>query len=152
MGVRLPSYPVVAPPAWCSRYVGLPYEEGARGPAKWDCWGLLWLVLQEQFGVEVPNYEGVGWSRKDGASRKAADHHFRDEALANWIEIPAGWEQPGDALALSIARRPLHVGIVATPGWMLHSAEDSDAALERYDGMAWRNRVLGFYRHRRMTA
>lgn len=149
--VRVPTYPQQPPPGWCARFVGLPYAEGARGPDAWDCWGLFWLVLHEQFGVEVPAYEGICWNRNDRASRVAADRHFRDEVEAHWIEIPAGWEQPGDGIALNIAGRPLHVGIVVEQGWMLHSADDADAALERYDGMLWRNRVGGFYRHRSLT-
>jgi cell wall-associated NlpC family hydrolase len=152
VGIQLPTYPMAPAPAWCAPYIGLPYENGARGPAAWDCWGILWKVLAEQFDIEIPRYEGIHWERNDPASRIEAAHHYRAETEQNWLPVQPGEERAGDALALNIAGRPLHVGIVATAGWMLHSAEDADCSLERYDGLLWRRRVEGIYRHRELAA
>jgi cell wall-associated NlpC family hydrolase len=151
MGVQLPSYPMGPAPAWVMPYIGLPYAEGARGPVAFDCWGLFWKVLAEQFEVEVPRYEGMHWSKDDRASRVEAARHFRVETEESWLPVNPGEERAGDGIALGIAGRPLHVGIVVTPGWMLHSSDDADASLERYDSLIWRNRVDGFYRHRSLA-
>lgn len=145
--VRLPAYRQDPAPGWCERFIGLPYREGGRGPDDFDCWGILLLVLQEQFGIAVPSYEGVHWGvGRNPAKRIETARTIAAERAAHWRPVEAGQEQPGDCIVLTIARQPLHVGAVASPGWMLHGAEGSDSALERYDGMCWRNRVDGFYR------
>jgi cell wall-associated NlpC family hydrolase len=136
-------------PGWVEPYIGLPHVMGGRSKDGCDCWGLAWIVLAEVFGKEPPSYEGVTWNKGDaGAARaqvgaivnQAAHHHFR--------EIEPGKEEPGDVIVLRIAGNPLHVGIVAGGCWMLHSAEDADSAGERYDGMVWKHRVVGFWRFR----
>lgn len=147
MPVVLPSYVPVQPPEWCARYVGkLPYERGARGPDLFDCWGAVMLVLHEQAGLDIPSYEGVVWRVRDRASRAPCAEVIARESEAIWRPINAGDEQEFDAVVLRVAGRPLHVGVVATPGWVLHSDEAAGCALERYDGMHWRNRVEGFWR------
>lgn len=147
MGLALPPYRQEPAPGWCARFVGLPYNEGGRGPDVFDCWGILLLVLREQFGIVVPAYEDVHWGPGgDRAMRRKTASTIASERAAHWSPIPAGQEQPGDCIVLSIAGQPLHVGAVAAPGWMLHGSEGADSALERYDGMCWRNRVDGFFR------
>ena len=149
----IPAYSRDPAPEWCARFVGIPYELAARQPDLLDCWGLCWKVLIDQFKVDAPSYEGVVWSTKDkGLKRAATGEQIEAFAAADYIPIAPGWEAPGDIILLRIAGHPLHCGIVAAQGWMLHSAEGSDSALERYDEMFWRNRVSGFYRLRALTA
>lgn len=147
MGVALPSYDQRPAPAWCADYVGLPYEEGGRGPDKFDCWGVAMLVAREQFGLPVPDYDGVHWGPGHRGNIINTARVIADEA-AGYDEVRPGFEEPGDFIVLSIAGRPLHVGVVAVPGWMIHGTDGADSALERYDGMVWRCRVEAFYRRR----
>lgn len=147
MGIPLHSRSQGQAPRWCARFVGLPYERGARGPGLWDCWGLLMLVLKQQFGHDIPAYEGIVWhSRHDPDGRKATAAVMESETARLWRPVEDLCEQAGDAIVLRILGAPLHVGVVAAPGWMLHASEDADSALERYDGIYWHNRVTGFYR------
>jgi cell wall-associated NlpC family hydrolase len=37
----------------CTGLVGLPFQAGARGPAAFDCWGLV-LELRRRLGLPVP--------------------------------------------------------------------------------------------------
>lgn len=148
MGIPLHSRPVCQAPGWCAPFIGLPYDRGARGPELFDCWGLIMLVGHRQFGLPVPAYEGVVWHNgRDKAGRDGTAAVVKRESAALWE--PVEDEQPGDAVVLRMFGEPLHVGIVAAPGWMLHASEGADSALERYDGMAWHARVLGFHRFRR---
>ena len=43
-------------PAWAGRYVGLAFRDHGRDREGVDCWGLLSLVMREQYGVELPSY------------------------------------------------------------------------------------------------
>jgi cell wall-associated NlpC family hydrolase len=147
MGAVLPdSYPVEPAPAWVAEYIGLPFEMGGRGPDAFDCWGLTWLVLRRHFRLTVPAFCGVVWDTDDRATRIEAGGVIKRASETHFEEVKPGRERPGDVILLRISGRPLHIGLVVLPGLMLHTADDSDSATERYDGMLWRNRVEGFYR------
>lgn len=143
------SYSPDPAPGWCAAFIGIPYELRGRTREACDCWGLCWIVLEEQFGIKAPSMNSVAWETASTPDeRKAAAREIIATQEEFFDAIPAGYEKAGDILLLSIAGNPLHMGIVVAPGWMLHSAHDADSALERYDGMMWRKRVEGFYRVR----
>jgi cell wall-associated NlpC family hydrolase len=146
MGVQLPVYPVITAPAWCERYVGLPYAPGGRGPDEFDCWGVLMAVLQREAGLPVPSYEGITWRSDGNRAERARCADVIERERLSWAPVLAGQEREFDCVILRVCGRPLHVGVVVNPGLMLHADEDADSALERYDGMHWRNRVEGFCR------
>jgi cell wall-associated NlpC family hydrolase len=132
-------------PAWVSQYIGLPFKEGGRDRGGLDCYGLLRLVINEQFGGSVPLYQGIAY--RPGEDRNLLAH-LMDERLRHWEPIPQGLEQPGDGMLLRVMGRPIHVGIVVAPGWMIHIEKDSDSIAERFGPESrWKQRLLGFYRH-----
>lgn len=147
MGVALPLYPQQPAPAWVEPYIGFDHQARARGPDAFDCWGLLICVLARECGFELPAYERFHWERSDTQSRReCADAIATAQREMTWVAVEPGQERRFDAILLSIAGRPLHVGIVAEPGWVLHSSEGAGSAVERYDGAVWRHRVDGFWR------
>jgi len=130
---------------WTTRYIGLPWALGGRGEAGLDCWGLVRLVLGREFGVELASYDGLDWRRPDHSATAAT---LTAAELGDWSAVEASWERPADVIMLRIAGHPLHVGVIAGGGYMLHIQLGIETCLERYDGIAWRDRVCGFYRHR----
>lgn len=150
MRATVPSYSPDPAPGWVAPYIGIPYELRGRSKDGCDCWGLCWIVLEEQFGINAPCMDGVAWDTDSTPfERRRAAQEIIKTQQEYFDAIPAGYEEAGDILLLSLAGHPLHMGLVVAPGWMLHSAHDADSALERYDGMVWRKRVDGFYRVRK---
>lgn len=47
--------------------LGKNYEPGAYGPDSFDCWGLVWFVYSNFFGIELPKYQGFHDSVKKRA-------------------------------------------------------------------------------------
>ena len=101
-----------------SRYVGLPYAPGGRGPEAFDCWGLARLVYADLLGLALPALDGT-------------------EPLAPEVH---GWtEAPGPRL-LDVAHWPGasggHCGVYAGGGFVLHAhAAHGAALLSRLGGL-----------------
>lgn len=141
-------------PAWVADYVGLPYRPRGRDRAGVDCYGLVWLVLSEQYGVQLPAY--------DDAYRSTERLHARQLAaivqgeLPEWTEVPLASEAAGDCLLIRSAGEPIHVAVVVAPGWMLHVQRAGAAVIEDYQRPKWAPRLLprpyGPYRYRAGTA
>lgn len=130
-------------PAWVGDYVGLPYQEGGRVRSGLDCYGLLRLVINERFGGALPEYEAIVWCEDRDLLAS-----LMEERVRLWQPVRQGRERAGDGVLLRVMGRPIHVGVVIAPGWMLHVESGCDSVLERYDiGTRWERRVLGFYRH-----
>jgi cell wall-associated NlpC family hydrolase len=133
-------------PAWVAGYVGLPYKKLGRSRHGVDCWGLVRLVLVEQFGQDLPEYGEVGEAPTQ--TRKAISDFIVARRDEGWQEIPAGEEQPGDVALLRAFGVPFHVGVVLGGGLMLHAEAGADSCWDSYQtSFKWHDRVLGFYRH-----
>lgn len=132
-------------PAWVARYVGLPYRMYGRDLDGVDCWGLVNLIWDREFGQPLPLYRGVGWHEQIGAQRLGQDAL---EHAQHFEVVPAGQERLGDGILIMLRAQPIHVGLVIAPGFMLHSLEGADSCLEAYDRPFWARRIKGFYRKR----
>lgn len=120
-----------------SDYIGLPFESGGRGPAGWDCYGLLRLVYAERLGIELPTHCGYA----DVMTPDSAAAIQR--GLADWAPVDA--PEPWDAVLFNVDGVANHIGLVIQPGLMLHTAPGKDAAIESYQRPYWAARIEGFY-------
>ena len=135
---------LIAP--WAAQYVGLPFKNGGRErEAGVDCYGLLRLVYLEQFGLELPLH--VGYEDCHSGAEIAP---FLANRMADWTAIAPGAEAIGDGVLLRCNAVPMHVGIVAGRGRMLHAFDGCNVCLDDYHGPRWNKRIIGFYRHARM--
>ncbi len=103
------------------QYTGIPWECGKRSHESADCWGLILLVLEEQFGVVVNHMKDIAVSDHDVVSNVMVDSRGLD-----------GWHPTNDPSIGCICMfyestnespegRPTHVGIVVADGYILHS-------------------------------
>ena len=126
-----------------SEYIGLPFKERGRDRSGLDCWGLLRLILQEQFNADLPchseDYESTWRSKQVAPLIKVKKDQYGQQ-------IVKGREQPGDVALFNILGRPMHVGLVVGEKKMLHIEREQTSCLERYDTGLWRPRLAGFYR------
>jgi len=135
---------MVALPAWCASYIGLPFMAGGRTRDGLDCWGLVALVWAEHFGKPLPDYDGPFWTKgADYAAVGAAAQRFTDR----FTPVEPGSERAGDGVLIRMRGAPIHVAVVVEPGKMLHIEAGTGACVEDYRGLAWRHRVVGFYRY-----
>ena len=128
-------------PNWVSDYMGLTFKERGRDRDGLDCWGLVRLVLSEQFNVDAPSYAADYYS----VNNEQHIFHLIRTHLGFWH--PVYPSQAGDCILLRINKQPSHIGIVVANNWMLHILSNSTVSLERLDSLRWKRRIVGFYRH-----
>lgn len=139
----------MAVPFWIGHYIGIPFAEHGRAAEDGlDCWGLYRLVMAEQFSVALPSFHGSYAHAQDAVGAAL----LIEKESKRWLPVDAGQENAGDAVILRLRGNPMHVGMVAGDGLMLHTEEGTDSTLESYTGPRWKNRVVAFYRHHEMHA
>lgn len=142
------------PPDWCQPYIGIPYAEAGRDPVSGlDCWGLLVHVLRGQFQLAVPLYEDRQWQGRAHAKELAA---FITSESASWSCVwqrtatdqapPPELVRPGDGLLIRMEGNPVHVAVVASWPWFIHTEVQHDSCLDRADTLKWSRRIQGVYR------
>lgn len=130
-------------PIWAGRYIGLPFKGHGRDRSGLDCWGLVRLVLGEQYGFALPSLAAE--YKSTGEARRIAS--LVESQLPFWREIEAGKEKTGDVIVLRLKGQPMHVGLVVGDGAMLHIEQGINSAIERYAAPRWQDRIFGFYRY-----
>lgn len=125
-------------------YIGLPYHDKGRTIEEgFDCWGLVRLVYQQEFGIVLPSYTEDYLSATE--AKEIAQLINREKGA--WSPVPLGEERFGDVVILRIIGYPTHVGVIWKPGFMLHTLEKINAVLEPYSSSLWRRRITGIIRH-----
>lgn len=132
------------PVSWWGDLVGLPYADNARGPDRFDCWGLVRHVLLRERGIELPLHDGIETRDMRGVSvgmaREAAIGPFVAVRLPQAFDVVLMTESPA-------SREPGHVGVMVTGVQLLHIWRRTDSCVMRLDDYRVAPRVLGFYRH-----
>ena len=101
---------------WGTKYIGLPYEEGGRGPKVFDCWGLVRWAYSQEHGIELPELPGIA-SASLHRIHSEIDNHLHPE----WVPV----DKPRDGCIVGLSRHDAlhHVGIwvEADEGKIVHS-------------------------------
>lgn len=86
----------------CEGLIGLPFERGARGPAAFDCWGLV-LEMRRRLGLPVPPDFATGGD----FTRQQAHELFAEHPRTGWRCTPL--RHGGVILTACAAHAGVHV-------------------------------------------
>ena len=134
------------PPDWACNYIGLPYKPHGRSRSGTDCWGFICMVLEEQFGISIPLYEGVSYETENDRGHIAA--YMTEQRDLHWKRIDPDEARPGDVILFRMLGVPIHVGVLCGEGLFLHCERGCNSCVERLQSSAWKRRIEGFYRPR----
>lgn len=131
------------------KYIGLPFKDKGRDINGVDCWGLLYLISKEVFGVELPRLdEEYPTSMEANIISGLAETKTVKELF---YKIPKGKETIGDAIWIKMLGQPMHVAMVCRRGYMIHILSSRlTSACVRYTLPNWENKIEGFYRNYRI--
>lgn len=127
---------------WAAEYVGLPYRDRGRDRTGLDCWGLVRLVLREQFSIQLPS---LGESYRTCLDEDAVARLVKVQrplVHAERVFLP----QEGDIVLARLRGFACHVGVFVGSMSMLHVRSGTDTVVDRIDETRWTNRIEGFYR------
>lgn len=122
--------------------VGVPYKSKGRDLLGADCWGLLRLFYIQEFGIVLPSYDEHYTDAFDKESVTGAINSLKSD----WVEVSE--PKYGDAIKLRLSGHPCHVGVYLGNNEFLHTQHGHDSCIDRLDGIKWKNRIDGFYRHK----
>jgi cell wall-associated NlpC family hydrolase len=158
-------------PAWVNSYIGIPFKAMGRDRSGLGCWGMVYLVYREQFGLDVPAYSEHSFTVYDS---EEVGKLIAGEIVTKWQPVERGKERLGDAILFRIKGVPSHVGVIVAPDEkkMLHvqggdcvwchtkrmgaclnspSREHEyggvGSCIARYDAPIWCRRIEGVYRY-----
>ncbi len=123
-----------------SKYIGIPFKSNGRDELGIDCYGLVRMVLRNEFGKELPDFYYKNALNK--------------EEVRNLINVNrpllAGKKtkrpKPGDVAVIRYRGIPCHIGVYVGEGKILHIKQGTDSIIERANSVHLKARIEGYYR------
>lgn len=112
---------------WADPYVGLSHRAKGRERSGLDCYGLLRLVWLDVAGFEMPRFDGADdpalviarEARRFDLVEPAAVRPLDAVRMYTDICVAGRWQ-----------RAPIHLGVVVTPGLVLHIEQGRTSRIE----------------------
>jgi len=131
---------------WVNRYVGIPYLDGGRTRTGCDCYGLIRLVLAEQFHINLDAHDQF-YTHATRDRRIIAERIQATKSRWPWRGV-AREPALGDVLLFTIKALPIHCALALGPSEMLHIQAGTDAVVENWrKSLSWKPRLDGVYQH-----
>jgi cell wall-associated NlpC family hydrolase len=127
---------------WANEYVGVPFLSGGRDRSGADCYGLARLILAEQFGKSLPLLSDDYADADNFAETEKLLRSQRPLLAGRMAETP----EAGDVCVLKFHGLPVHLGVHAGGGWMLHTLKGTGSVLQRLSDPQLAGRIEGWYR------
>jgi len=126
---------------WVKKYVGIPFVSNGRSIDGCDCYGLVRLVLRNEYGVDLPELSN-DYSNALNVSETA-------RLFAENLSVLAGekMDAPEEKAIVVITEHGVnaHIGIVAGGGYVLHTGVKTGSVCQRESHPGLRGRIEGYY-------
>lgn len=126
---------------WVQEYIGIPFVSGGRDRRGLDCYGLIRLVLMEQYGCKLPLLDG----KYDNALNLYDTSPLFFQQLPILTEKIAGPQERALAL-LEMHQLPCHLGLFCGGESIIHSRSGVGVVAEKIDSRRLPGRITGWYR------
>lgn len=127
---------------WTQRYVGIPFKSGGRDATGCDCYGLVRLILNNEYHIKLPCLSEYNDALNSSELKPLFDKNI-PLLCADKITYP---EETAVALIRTHSGMYTHVGLYAGDEYIIHVRCKTGCVLERIDSPVLRNRIEGWYR------
>jgi len=127
---------------WVKKYIGIPFVSNGRTLAGCDCYGLVRLVLRNEYGIELPELTD---NYADALNVRETARLFAEKRPVLAAEKITG---PQEKAVVVITEHgvPAHIGIAAGGGYILHTGIKTGSVCQRETHPGLRGRIEGYYR------
>jgi len=127
----------VIPQDCLNNLVGIPYVLNGRSVEGMDCYGLVHHVYNNVLNIHL---DSLDHTYSDGEI-----HQLAQVKHDEWVET----DTPLIADVILFRQgKQRHVGLYLDQRYMLHTSENSNSCIERYDSFRWKNNIIGTFRHK----
>jgi cell wall-associated NlpC family hydrolase len=127
---------------WVKNYIGIPFVSNGRTKEGCDCYGLVRLVLRNEYGVELPELS----DDYDNALNVAETARlFAEQKPVLAVEKLLEAKETA-VVVITEHGHPCHLGIVAGNGFILHTGIKTGSVCQRATHPGLRGRIEGYYR------
>ena len=128
--------------AWTQKYVGIPFLSGGRNVSGVDCYGLVRLVLNNEYGYNLPLLANTYDNALDVFETRALFQKYGPLLCGEKISEP---EEKAVAL-LKMRGLPSHVALYAGDDFIIHAMSKTGVACERLSRPLLTSMIEGWYR------
>jgi probable lipoprotein NlpC len=118
--------------------IGKPYEDMARGPDAYDCWGLI-IEVASRVGKVIPDYENVVCGEEAKVEGYLAHK-------GEYVKLSVREAEPGDVVVWKQIDGHLHFGVVEDRYHFLHTRIELGVRRNRMDNPIIQQLIDGVYR------
>jgi cell wall-associated NlpC family hydrolase len=126
---------------WVGKYIGIPFVSNGRTIEGCDCYGLVRLVLRNEYGIDLPLLSD---DYSDAANLRETAKLFKDN-----LPVLAGEKisEPLEKAVVVITEHgaAAHIGIAAGGGYILHTGVKTGSVCQRVTHPGLRGRIEGYY-------
>lgn len=126
---------------WVSKYIGIPFVSNGRAAEGCDCYGLVRLVLRNEYGIDLPLLSNDYNDSLNVEETKKLFAEHRPVLLAQKLTVP----REKAVVILKERGAAAHIGIFAGNGYILHTGIKTGCICQRETHPALRGRMEGYY-------
>ena len=124
-----------------AKYIGIPFVNLGRDKTGADCYGLVRLILKDQYGIMLP--ELLDYSNSLNRNQTSLVIEKNTPLIAGEsIENP----EEGDIVLMSSRGLSAHVGVLIGNNMILHTTKQTGAVTEPLSSRRLKTKIRGFYR------
>ena len=128
--------------AWTQKYVGIPFLSGGRDDRGVDCYGLVRLILNTEYGYNLPLLSNTYDNALDVCETGSLFQKYVPLLCGESISEP---EEKAVAL-LKMRGLPSHVALYAGDDFIIHAMSKNGVACERLSCPLLKSMIEGWYR------
>ena len=113
------------------KYIGLPYKNLGRDLKGIDCYGLIYLIFQNERKIELPDFTDLMYEKEWYKSK----NHILDNVDEKWIEVSSSYKKY-DIFLMKLGTKNIvnHCGMFIEGDKFIHIYENQTSMISHLNG------------------